>query len=153
MQEPQKPGDGGKPPKDVMGFLEYYLVTKAPFQLPESTKEWIVKYAPWIDIVLLVLFAPLILFALGLGTIAIPFMGAGAVDGAFDILLLIVQIGLMIAALPGLFARKKSGWNFSFFSTVSNLIFSLANGSVIGGLLSTLISLYFLFQVRSYYRD
>ena len=41
-------------PKDIIGFLDYYLVTKAPFQLPMNIKEGIVKYGPWIAVVLYV---------------------------------------------------------------------------------------------------
>lgn len=142
-------------PKDIMGTLEYYLVTKAPYQLPAGVKEWIVKYSPWIDVLVLVLLAPAVLFALGIGTIVLPFSGlAGAHAAAglsLALLALLVQVGLMIAALPGLFARKRVGWNFAFYGVVFNLVYSLMNFNIIGGLVNALISSYFLFQIRSYY--
>jgi hypothetical protein len=66
---------------------------------------------PWITVVLLILTLPLLLVALGLGTLLMPFGGVGYASG-FGILTLVVvvEIGLMIAALPGLFNRKMSGW-------------------------------------------
>ena len=42
-------------PKDLIGFLDFYLVKKAPFQLPDAAKEIIVKFGPWITVVLLIL--------------------------------------------------------------------------------------------------
>ena len=53
-----------QPPRDMMGFLDYYLVQKAPFQIPDGGREWIVKYGPWIAVVLLILTLPPLLFAL-----------------------------------------------------------------------------------------
>ena len=28
-----------RPPQDVIGFLDFYLVTKAPFQIPDGGRE------------------------------------------------------------------------------------------------------------------
>src|SRR5204863_720278 len=67
-----------QPPKDLIGFLDFYLVKKAPFQIPEGGREWIVKYGPWITIVLLVLLLPPLLIALGIGTLLMPFAVAAA---------------------------------------------------------------------------
>jgi hypothetical protein len=143
-----------QPPKDVIGFLDYYLVRKAPFQIPDGVREWIVKFGPWITVVLLILTLPLLLIALGIGTVLIPFGGVGYASG-FGILTLfvIVEIGLMIAALPGLFARKMSGWLLLFYSQLVSIVYSLLSGSIVGGLLFGLIALYVLFQVRPLYRQ
>ncbi|TAK89630.1 chromate transporter [Patescibacteria group bacterium] len=145
-----------QPPKELMGWLEYYLVTKAPFQIPPNAREWIVKYSPWINIVLLVLFAPAILLALGVGAALVPFSAVGGASAAtglsFALVALVLQVGLMIAALPGLFARKKIGWQLVFYSVVLNLIFSLLNFNIVGGLLSAVLGSYVLFQIKSYYK-
>jgi len=147
-----------KAPKDLMGMLEYYLVTKAPFALPAGVKEWIVKYGPWIDVVLLILFLPVIMLALGLSAALMPFaMMGGATGFGLVSIILIVQIVLMVAALPGLFARKMSGWKLLFYSVIINLVYGLVNsltyfGSILGTLISVLISLY-LFQVKSLYKN
>lgn len=155
------PEEGKQPsgaPKDLMGMLEYYLVTKAPFALPQGVKEWIVKYGPWIDVILLILFLPAILLALGLSAAFLPFAMMGGVAGfGLASIILIVQLVLMVAALPGLFARKMSGWNLLFYSIVVNLVYGLVSsfsylGSILGTIISTIISLYILFQVRSLYK-
>ena len=78
----------------MIGFLDFYLVKKAPFQIPDGGREWIVKFGPWITVVLLILTLPILLFALGLGAIFIPFGGIGYASG-FGVLTLfvIVEIG------------------------------------------------------------
>ena len=68
-------------PKDLVGFLDFYLVKQAPFQIPDGGREWIVKFGPWITVVLLILTLPILLFALGLGVIFIPFGGVGYASG------------------------------------------------------------------------
>jgi len=141
-------------PKDLIGFLDFYLVKKAPFQIPDAGREWIVKFGPWITVVLLILTLPLLLFALGIGTIFMPFGGVGYASG-FGLLTLFViaEIGLMIAALPGLFARKMAGWRLLFYSQLVSIVYNLLSGAIIGGLLFGLIGLYILFQVRPLYRE
>src|SRR5688572_3390229 len=75
-------------PKDLIGFLDFYLVKKAPFQIPDAGRELIVKFGPWITVVLLILLLPVLLFALGLGAFFIPFSGAAGVGyaGSFGLL-------------------------------------------------------------------
>jgi hypothetical protein len=141
-------------PKDLIGFLDFYLVKKAPFQIPDGGKEVIVKFGPWITLILLILWLPILLVALGLGTILIPFGGGGYAAG-FGVLTLfvIVQIGLMIAALPGLFNRRMAGWRLLFYAQLVGIVYSLLSGAVVSGLLFGLIALYILFQVRPLYHE
>jgi hypothetical protein len=139
-------------PKDLVGFLDFYLVKKAPVQLPDNAKEWIVKFGPWIALVLLVLTLPPLLIALGIGTVLIPFSGVYYATGfTYLAILLLVQVGLMIAALPGLFARTMGGWQLLFYAQLVGLASSLLHGSIVGGMLGALIGLYILFQVRPLY--
>jgi hypothetical protein len=143
-----------EPPKDLIGFLDFYLVTKAPFQIPYAGREWIVKFGPWITVVLLILTLPLLLVALGIGAVFMPFGGIGYATG-FGLLTIFViaEVGLMIAALPGLFARKMAGWRLLFYSQLVSIVYNLLGGHIVGGLLSGLIGLYILFQVRTLYRE
>lgn len=144
---------GVEPPKDLIGFLDFYLVKKAPFQIPDAGRELIVKFGPWITVVLLILLLPLLLVALGLGAVFMPFGGVGYAAGfGFLTIVVIIEIGLLIAALPGLFARKMSGWTLLFYSQLVGIVHSLLSGNIIGGLLMALIGLYILFQVRPLYR-
>jgi hypothetical protein len=140
--------------KDLVGFLDFYLVKQAPFQIPDGGREWIVKFGPWITVVLLILTLPILLFALGLGVILIPFGGVGYGSG-FGVLTLfvIVELGLMIAALPGLFARKMAGWQLLFYSQLVSIAYNILSGHVVSGLLFGLIALYILFQVRPLYHQ
>src|SRR5687768_3853829 len=141
-----------EPPKDLIGFLDFYLVTKAPFQLPANAREWIVKFGPWITVVLIILFLPLLLVALGLGAVLTPFGGVGYAAGfCIMTIVLIIELGLMVAALPGLFARKMAGWTLLFYSQLVGIVYNVLTGNVVGGLLMGLIALYILFQVRTKY--
>jgi hypothetical protein len=145
--------DAESAPKDLVGFLDYYLVKKAPFQLPPNVKEFIVKYGPWITVVLMILLLPPLLFVLGIGTLLIPFGGVGYAGGfTLNVILLFIQLGLMIAALPGLFARKMSGWTLLFYAEIVSFVAALVTGNIIGGLIGGLIGFYILFQVRALYR-
>ena len=141
-------------PKDLIGFLDFYLVKRAPFQIPDAGREMIVKFGPWITVVLLILTLPILLFALGLGTILIPFGGVGYASG-FGLLtiIIVVEVGLMIAALPGLFARKMAGWRLLFYSQLISIVYNVLSGSIVSGLLFGLIALYILFQVRPLYHE
>lgn len=142
--------------KQLMDWLDLYLVKKAPFQIPTNARQWIVQYGPWINIVILVILSPAILFALGIGAVALPFSilgGPGAVGGlSLALIALVLQIGLMIAALPGLFARKKMGWDLAFYSVVLSLIYNLISFNIFGGIIGAVIGAYVLFQIRSYYK-
>ncbi|MEO7190134.1 MAG: chromate transporter [Vicinamibacterales bacterium] len=152
MADPAGSTSNGAPAKDLISFLDEYLVRKAPFQIPPGGKEWIVKYGPWITVVLLILFLPALLFVLGVGTVLVPFGGpAYAASFGLATILLIVQIGMMVMALPGLFARKKSGWTLLFYAQLVGLVVSLASGNIIGALIGAVIGLYILFQVRTLY--
>jgi len=142
---------GEQAPKDLIGFLDFYLVRKAPFQIPDGAREWIVRYGPWIMLVLLVLALPGLLVAFGIGTLMLPFSGGYA--SGFGILTLFVIIGAALRAfsLPGLFARKMSGWQLAFYATLVDFVGGLLGGSLISPIVGALIGLYILFQIRSLY--
>jgi len=144
--------DAEQAPKDLIGFLDFYLVKKAPFQIPEGGREFIVQWGPWISIVLLVLSLPVILFALGIGTFLVPFAGLGYASGfGLAVVTLIIHFGLWIAALPGLFARKMGGWRLLFYGELFSIATSLLQGAIVGAIIGGLIGLYILFQVRTKY--
>jgi hypothetical protein len=139
-------------PKDLIGFLDYYLVTKAPFQIPEGGREAIVKYGPWVLVVLMLLSLPLLLLALGVTAIATPFaMASGSIGGFPWAVAACIQFALRAMALPGLFARKMSGWKLLFYAQLVGLAAALLAGSIVGFVIGGAIGLYILFQVRSLY--
>jgi hypothetical protein len=139
-------------PKDLIGFLDFYLVKKAPFQIPDAGREFLVKFGPWITLVLMVITLPFLLLVLGVGTVISPFAGVGyATSFGLTAILFIAQFVLRAIALPGLFARKMSGWNLLFYSMLVGFVASLTAYNVIGAILGLIIGLYILFQVRSKY--
>jgi hypothetical protein len=139
-------------PKDLIGFLDYYLVKKAPFQIPDAGREFLVKFGPWIMLVLMLISLPFILLLLGLGALS-PFGGVNAMaTWGFTSILILIQFVLRAAALPGLFARKMMGWNLVFYAVLVGLLYSLLSiFSLIGGLIGATIALYVLFQIRPLY--
>ena len=142
-----------EPAKDLFGHLEFYLVEKAPVQLPPGAKEWIVRYGPWITLALIILAIPAVLLALGLGAVMLPFGGARFAAGfSYLTVMLIVTLGMRAAALPGLFARRMSGWTMLFYAQIVSFVFSILSGSIVGGVVGLVLSMYVLFQVRPLYR-
>jgi len=142
-------------PKDLMGMLDYYLVKKAPFQIPESAREWIVKFGPWIDLVLLIIFLPTLLALFGLSSMLLPYAALAGVTYStwywVGIVVLVGQLILQVAALPGLFARKMSGWTLLFYSQVVSLVYSVVSGNIISAIIGAIIGFYVLFQIREKY--
>lgn len=142
-------------PKDLIGMLDFYLVKKAPFQIPAGGREAIVKFGPWITLVLMVITLPFILVLLGLGTILSPFGGVDYMASwGLSAILILIRFGLRAASLPGLFARKMIGWRLWFYSIGVGLLESIISVyGIIGGIIGAIISLYILFQIRSLYHD
>jgi hypothetical protein len=139
-------------PRDLIGFLDFYLVKKAPFQIPGEIREFLVKFGPWIALVLLIISLPALLVMLGIGTALMPFGGVGYAAGfTYLSVMLLAQLVLQGLALPGLFARKMSAWKLIFYAQLIGIAFSLLSGSILGALIGGLIGLYILFQIRPLY--
>ena len=139
-------------PHTLIGFFDYYLHKKAPFQLPGEVREFLVKFGPWIALIFLLLSLPGLLIMLGVGTAFMPFGGAVyAVGFTYLTIVLLAQLALLALALPGLFKRKMSSWRLIFYSQLIGLVFSLLSGSILGAIIGGLIGLYILFQIRPLY--
>ncbi|NMC51345.1 hypothetical protein GYA54_01285 [Candidatus Kuenenbacteria bacterium] len=142
------------PPKGLMETLEYYLVTKAPFQIPVKIREGIVKIMPWLNAIFLLTIIPLALAVIGLGSIFTFYAGSyfyHAGWGIYNIITLVTLV-LGVMALPGLFKRAKSGWNLTFYEIVLSFVGNIFYGSIFGGLFSLVVGCYVLFQIKSYYK-
>ena len=140
---------------ELEGLLNEYFGIKAP-QLPENVKEILVKFGPYITLAILFFSLPFILGVLGLGAVMSPFaMMGGARLGAgymLGILVAVVSLVLEIVALPGLFKREIKSWRMLFWVslvTAVGAIFRFDLGALVVG---SIVSWYFLFQVRSYYK-
>jgi len=129
-------------------------VKKAP-TLPANIKELLVQFAPWGAIITIAISIPTILSIFGIGS----YLGAyGFMYGGLGPRYMIV-IAFLIAnavirglSIPGLFAKSIKGWNLFFYSILLYAVYSLINYDIIGGLITTLISLYLAFQVKEYYK-
>ncbi len=137
-------------------ILDLYLVQKAP-ALPTGVREFIVKIAPWLTLIGVILSVPGILIALGLKNIVPPFTDSRFTpyygpNYTLSLLILAVAIVLEALAIRGLFSRQARAWRLLYWATLVAFLSNLVNLNVLGGVLGTLFSLYFLFQIKSYYK-
>lgn len=136
--------------------LKVYLVDKAPFQLPDGVKEFIVKWGPWITLVLLILTLPAILLAFGLGALVAPFAFLGGVQAGvgFGIGMIFSAAILVLEAIaiPGLLKRKLSAWRLMYWAALLGGVEAVISFNLGGLIIGTLLSLYILFQIKSYYK-
>lgn len=143
-------------PSDVMGFLNYYLVEKAPVTLPKGVVDFLVKFAPIASIVLGIFAAFGALAVFGLSSILSPFVllggGASALGSAFlGAIFLAITAVLYFMAYSGLKDRKMSGWNMLFYIETLYIISDLVNVRIASAVLSAVVGYYFLFQIRARY--
>lgn len=138
------------------GTLETYLVDKAPFAIPAEWKELIVKFSPWLTLIMMIVVLPPLLGLLGLGAILTPFSYIGGISYGinYTVGLIFSAVILVIEALaiPGLFKRSIGGWRMVFYATLLNAVQNLISFNIGGLIIGSLISFYVLFQVKSYYK-
>lgn len=140
--------------------LEEYLVKKAP-SIPKEWKEVIVKFAPYLAILGVVMGIPAVLTLLGAGAILAPLgLVGGMMTGrpflGFGLIISVLFIGAMIIleamAIPGLFSRSKKGWTYIYWSALVGVVSNIVNFNIGGIIIGGLLSMYFLFQVKEYYK-
>jgi hypothetical protein len=137
----------------LTNFFEDIFLKKAP-GMPVAVKEILVKYGPYITILMLVLSIPTVLFILGVGAALTPY-GYAARAGlgfSFAVIFLVVSMVMQGLSVSGLLARKMSGWNWVYWSVLVNIIYSVLSLNIVGGLISAVLGLWVLFQIREYYR-
>lgn len=137
-------------------FLDLYLVKKAP-SLPDNIKEIIVKFSPYLSIIALVFSIPALLGLIGLYTFFSPAILLGGARYGFSSIVSIVFLVIILVlegmAIPGLFARKASAWKLIFYVALVNAVDALLHLNLGGLIIGTAISLYFIYQVKSYYKN
>ncbi len=148
----------------IMGQLEAlldkYLREKAP-SLPKDWKEFLVKISPYLAILGVIVLAPTVLAAFGLGTFVVPFGTMGGMMTGRPFLGLSYLIGVLFAAaqlvfialaVSPLFKRAKKGWQYLYYAALLGGVSSLIRFYLGGLIIGTGLSLYFLFQVKEYYK-
>ncbi len=150
---PQPPSPQAE--KSLEAFLELYLVKKAPYTLPHKVKLFLAKLAPWANILVIIVTLPIILSVLGFSAIAVPFAAFGGASylaySWFWIVLALIQVVLLFLALPGLFKQSLSGWRWMLYANLIMVVTGLFQFSI-GSLISSVIGLYFLFQIKELYK-
>lgn len=160
MAEKTNSGDLTSALKSLEDTLELYFGKKAP-ALPKQWKEIIVKLAPYLTILGVILGVPAVLALFGVGTVLAPlgFLGGAIVGRPFlgfnfylTAIFLVVILVFEALAISGLMKRSMGGWRWLFYASlvnvVQNVVYFNLGGLIIGGALS----FYFLFQVKEYYK-
>ncbi len=136
-------------------FLEDLFTKKITFALPIKAKELIVKIAPWVTLIVIVLSLPAIFTLFGLGSFVV---GMGAISSRYYIglIVLVIQVIFMIMAFPGLQKRLIKGWKMMYYSNLISVVYALFSsysfGDLVWTLLGSCIGFYLLFQIKSYYK-
>lgn len=142
--------------KELEKTLEPYFTNKAPFQIPKDIKELLVKLAPYLVIIFVVLSLPAIFALFGLSALLTPFMmGVSYTMGPLwwvSTALIAVSVVLEALAIPGLFARTMQGWRYVFYAQLVSILASVLQMNLIGAIISALIGFYILFQVKEMYK-
>lgn len=157
--------------------MEEFLVKKAPFQIPKNGREALVKFLPWIAGIFGVIS---LLSAWGLWGLAHrandlmnwaddvsrTYGGPGVGHTSYGfvfysaMIVLIVSGVLMLMSVKPLNNRQKSGWDLALWGQVVGFLYGVVYlfsgvgnvaGRFIGTIISTLIGLYLLAQIREYY--
>lgn len=144
--------------KQLEDTLDQYFGKKAP-ALPANIKDLIVKIAPYLSILSVILTIPAILLLLGLGSFATMLAPVGGMQSIsavptmwLGIVLLIPVVVLEALAIPGLFARKAVAWKYMYWAQLITLVSSLVQFNIVGALIGALIGFYILFQIKSEYK-
>lgn len=156
--------------------LDELLVKKAPFQLPVSSKEGLVKAMPWLTLVggILMLLIALMVWQ-WLGSLTSDVINVANQLNSYygldytpisgmqpflwlSLILIIVEAVMFFMAYPALKARQKRGWKLLFWVSLLNTAEAILQaigytnfGTLILALLGSVVGLYLLFQIRSYY--
>lgn len=124
--------------------LDLYLVRKAP-AIPENWKEMIARFTPWITLIAIIIALPFIVLPLNhLGVTGFMFMIGKAV--------FVTTLVLQAVAIGGLFKRQARGWRYLFYATLLNAAYNIILFDLVSLFIGTLVSLYILFQIKTYYR-
>lgn len=126
------------------------LFTKTvPFQLPVEWKEFIVKITPWI----MLLLVPLYIFVIGLTAFTSLFTAfTDHPLWSFGMILSTAGLICSLLSIKGLFERKREGWVWAYYAFLLFLLSDILYLNFFDAIITFLISGYFLFQIREYYK-
>lgn len=149
---------GSSSPRESLNGLEAAIekINKGLPALPANAKEWIVKALPWIIVIAAIITLPAILAIFGLGALfgSLSYYGGLYSGTSFYITwaLSLVVFVMELSAVSGLIKRKKSAWNILFYAALITAVSNLISLSIVSLIIGLVIQLYFLFQIRGYYK-
>ncbi|MBO0949521.1 chromate transporter [Fibrella forsythiae] len=126
------------------------FTSKAPFQLPDNIKEIIVKVAPYVSVILLPLSVLAIVLGGGVAILSGFFLNIRA---SISLLIIVAALVIGILAIPGLFKRTRESWTKLYLAQLLYLLSSIVSFDVFGFIISFLIGLFMLFQIREKYTN
>jgi len=150
-------------PKDINHYLtEFdkvcteYLVTKAPFSIPDKWRDILVTVMAYLNVIGIVLAVPALLALVGLGAVLAPIAalsGAGlnplsSIMGILGLVFTLGSLVLSILAAPGLFKKQKKAWTYSYYNVLLGAVGNIVQLNLGGLIIGSLIGLYVLYQIR-----
>ncbi len=153
-------------------------VYKNRLDLPENARKTLVNWSPWLSLI-----AGVLMLAAAASIWNWVHLTSGIVDyanslaaiyGASPVVtndwslmlwvsffVLLGEAAVYLLAFPGLRAKQKRGWDMLFYGVLLNLVYGVVVlfttyggfGSLIGTLIGAAIAFYFLYQVRSHYKE
>jgi hypothetical protein len=155
-----KKSDFSSQMRQLEDMLDQYLNKKAP-AIPTAGKEALVKFAPYLAILGVILMIPTILAVLGLGAVLAPL---GVIGGAMtgrpflglgyliSVVFSVAMLVLTFLSINPLFKRERKGWQYMYYAALLGGVNDLLHFDLVGLIIITGLSLYILFQVREYYK-
>jgi hypothetical protein len=105
---------------------------------------------------MMVMLLPVLLGVLGLSAFLMPFSYMGGLryglGFSFSTIFSLVVLVMQGLALPALFKRQISGWKFMYYVALIQAVQNLLRFDLGGLIIGSAISLYILFQIKSYYK-
>jgi len=136
--------------------LNLYFGKKAP-AMPENIKEFIVKYSPYLGIIMLIFAIPAILLSFGLASFMMPLAYISSIHTGFTFsitaLISLASLVFEAIAIPGLFKRTKQSWQYMFYASLLSLLSYFLALNFASLIVSGAISFYILFQIKSLYKN
>lgn len=132
--------------------LKVYFEDKAP-TLPSGFSKFIVKILPYLVLISIIGGIISIISSFGIALRFLPLHGYRygwhfSFWNIFDVII----IAINIMALSGLFKKLKTSWNLLFYSSLVQGLSYLVSFSLGSLIIGMVISWYFLFQIRKYYK-
>ena len=123
-------------------------------ELPEKFKRIIVNYIPYLMVILLILWIPIVLALVGIIITVTSFSIFTGTNGIYIISIIcgLIMMVLQLKAIFGLFKKQIKSWRLLFYISLVNVIYCLLRQDFGGLIIGTGLFWYFLFQIKNQYK-